>query len=87
MKKVVIYSTPTCHFCNLAKEYFTQKGVQFTAFDVSTDREKQAEILEKTGQMGVPVILIDDQVVVGFDKPKIDEFLQIDAKMNMPLAS
>ena len=87
MKKVVIYSTPTCHFCNLAKEYFTQKGVEFTSFDVSTDREKQAEILEKTGQMGVPVILIDDQVVVGFDRPLIDELLKDDAATNMPLAA
>jgi len=77
MKKVIIYSTPTCHFCNLAKEYFTKNNIQFTAFDVSTDREKQAEILEKTGQMGVPVILIDDEVVVGFDRPRIDELLGI----------
>lgn len=77
MKKVVIYSTPTCHFCNLAKEYFKTNNIPFESFDVSTDREKQMEILDKTGQMGVPVILIGDDVIVGFDKPKIDELLGI----------
>lgn len=87
MKKVIVYSTPTCHFCNLAKEYFKENHVPFESFDVSTDREKQMEILDKTGQMGVPVILIDDAVIVGFDKPKIDELLNLGAKMDMPMAA
>ncbi len=87
MKKVVVYSTPTCHFCNLAKEYFKQKNVAFESFDVSTDREKQMEILEKTGQMGVPVILIGDDVVVGFDKPKIDALLHLGTQTDMPMAA
>lgn len=77
MKKVVIYSTPTCHFCNLAKEYLTKNNVSFESFDVSTDREKQMEILDKTGQMGVPVILIGEDVVVGFNKPLIDQLLSL----------
>jgi len=77
MKKVVIYSTPTCHFCNLAKEYLTKNNVPFESFDVSTDREKQMEILDKTGQMGVPVILIGEDVVVGFNKPLIDQLLSL----------
>lgn len=77
MKKVVIYSTPTCHFCNLAKDYFKENNVPFESFDVSTDREKKMEILDKTGQMGVPVILIGDDVVVGFNKPLIDQLLNI----------
>jgi glutaredoxin 3 len=77
MKKVVIYSTPACHFCNLAKEYLTKNNIPFESFDVSTDREKQMEILDKTGQMGVPVILIDEEVVVGFNKPVIDQLLNI----------
>lgn len=77
MKKVVIYSTPTCHFCNLAKEYFKANNIPFESFDVSTDRQKQMEILDKTGQMGVPVILIGDDVVVGFNKPLIDQLLNI----------
>lgn len=87
MKKVTVYSTPTCHFCNLAKEYFKANNVPFESFDVSTDREKQMEILDKTGQMGVPVILIGDDVVVGFDKPKIDALLHLGAQMDMPMAA
>ncbi len=87
MKKVVVYSTPTCHFCNLAKEYFKTHNVPFESFDVSTDREKQMEILDKTGQMGVPVILIGDDVVVGFDKPKIDQLLNLGAQKDMPMAA
>ena len=71
----------------MAKEYFKENNVPFESFDVSTDREKQTEILEKTGQMGVPVILIDDAVIVGFDKPKIEELLNLGAKMDMPMAA
>jgi glutaredoxin-like YruB-family protein len=77
MKKVVVYSTPTCHFCSLAKDFLKANNVPFEAFDVSTDRVRQSEILEKTGQMGVPVILVDDQVIVGFDKAKLISLLGI----------
>lgn len=77
MKKVTIYSTPTCHFCHMAKDYFTSKGIVFEDFDVSSDMEKRKEMIEKSGQMGVPVITIDDKLVVGFDKPKIMELLGI----------
>ena len=77
MKKVVVYSTPTCHFCNLAKDFLKTNNIPFESFDVSTDRVRQAEILEKTGQMGVPVILVDDQVIVGFDKTKLISLLSI----------
>lgn len=77
MKKIVIYSTPTCHFCNMAKEFLTSHNIPFQSYDVSTDREKQKEILEKTGQLGVPVILIDNEVIVGFDKPRISQILGI----------
>ncbi|MCX6703770.1 MAG: glutaredoxin family protein [Candidatus Zambryskibacteria bacterium] len=87
MKKVVVYSTPTCHFCNLAKDYLKENNIPFESFDVSTDREKQMEIFDKTGQMGVPVILIDDEVIVGFDKPRIEELLKGGAKMDMPMAA
>ena len=71
MKKVTIYSTPTCHFCALAKEYFKANSVQYDAFDVASDIEKRKEMMQKSGQLGVPVITIDDQVIVGFDKPKL----------------
>ena len=77
MNKVTIYSTPTCHFCHMAKDFFTSKAVVFEDFDVSANPEKRKEMIEKSGQMGVPVILIGDKMVVGFDKPKIEEILGI----------
>lgn len=77
MSKVTIYSTPTCHFCHMAKDFFTEKGVLFEDFNVSTDLEKRKEMVDKSGQMGVPVIVIEDKVVVGFNKPKIMELLGI----------
>ncbi len=77
MSKVTIYSTPTCHFCHMAKDFFSEKGVSFEDFNVSTDLEKRKEMVDKSGQMGVPVIVIEDKVVVGFNKPKIMELLGI----------
>jgi glutaredoxin-like YruB-family protein len=77
MKKVTIYSTPTCHFCSLAKDYFNENNVKFEAFDVASDLEKRREMVEKSGQLGVPVIIIDNQVIVGFDKTHIDQALGI----------
>ncbi len=75
MKKVEIYSTPTCHFCDLAKEYFAKNNVEYTNYNVAEDREKRAEMVDMTGQLGVPVIRIGDDVVIGFNKEKIDELL------------
>jgi glutaredoxin-like YruB-family protein len=76
-KTVIIYTTPTCHFCQAAKEFFAEKGIEYTNNDVSTDVEKRQEMIELTGQMGVPVIKIGDDVVIGFDKEKISELLGI----------
>jgi glutaredoxin-like YruB-family protein len=81
MKKVTIYSTPTCHFCSLAKDYFNENKIQFEAFDVASDLQKRREMVEKSGQLGVPVILIDNEVIVGFDKSKIDQVLGLGMKM------
>ena len=64
MKPVTIYSTPSCHFCHLAKDYFTENNVAYTEHDVATDLEKREEMMNMTGQMGVPVIRICDDVVV-----------------------
>ena len=75
-KQVTIYSTPVCHFCHQAKEYFTNNNVPFTDFDVAADQEKRQEMIEMTGQMGVPVIRIGDDVVIGFDEAKIAELLE-----------
>ncbi len=71
MEHVTIYSTPTCHYCNLAKEFFAQKGVQYTAYDVSTDAARREEMIQMTGQLGVPVIVIGNTTLVGFDREKV----------------
>jgi len=78
MNKIKIYSTPTCHFCHMAKDFFKEKDVEFEDFDVSVDLDKRKEMLEKSGQMGVPVIILNDKdIIVGFNKPKIMEILGI----------
>ena len=71
MKNVTIYSTPTCHFCNMAKDFFKSKDVAYTEYDVASNLEKRKEMMEKSGQMGVPVIAIEDQIIIGFDQPEI----------------
>jgi glutaredoxin-like YruB-family protein len=75
--KVVIFTTPTCRFCNAAKRYFREKGIRFTDVDVSRDRKAAMDMQRRTGQMGVPVILINNRPIVGFDKPKINRMLNI----------
>ena len=77
MKKVIIYSTPTCHYCNLAKEYFDEYKIKYESFDVASNMEKRREMMEKSGQLGVPVILVDSEVVVGFDKERLAQLLGI----------
>ncbi len=79
MKKVHIYSTPTCKYCNLAKDFFKKNNVEYTEYNVAADAAKRAEMVEKSGQMGVPVIEIDDQVVVGYDQKLMTELLGIPA--------
>lgn len=74
-KTVTIYSTPVCHFCHLAKDFFTEHNIAFTDFDVAADMGKRSEMVDMTGQMGVPVIRIGDDIVVGFDEKKVKELL------------
>lgn len=78
MKTVTIYTTPTCGYCKMAKEFFATHNVPFTEYNVSTDLEKRKEMVEKSGQMGVPVIYIDDEMTVGFDKPRLTRLLELD---------
>lgn len=75
MKKVTVYSTPTCHFCHMAKDFFKANKVAFTEHNVQVDMDKRMEMVEKTGQMGVPVIEIGEEIIVGFNEPKIREIL------------
>ena len=72
---VVVYTTPTCGFCHQVKGYLNQRGVSFTEYDVSQDPQAAAEMVQMSGQRGVPVVLIDGQVVVGFNRPLIDQLL------------
>lgn len=72
---VTVYSTPTCHFCHLAKDFFNENNVAFTDYNVAEDAERRNELLEKTGQMAVPVIDIDGTLVVGFDQGQITSLL------------
>lgn len=77
MKNIIVYSTPTCVYCNMAKSFFKTNNVNYKDFDVSTDMEKRKEMIDKTGQMGVPVIEVNGEVVVGFDEPKLKSLLNI----------
>ncbi|MSU55956.1 MAG: glutaredoxin family protein [Candidatus Taylorbacteria bacterium] len=77
MAQVTIYSTPACVYCNAAKAFFKEKDVAYTEHNVAIDQDKRKEMIEKSGQMGVPVIDIDGQLVVGFNQPKIKQLLGI----------
>jgi len=75
MAKVTIYSTPTCVYCKMAKEFFKEKGVAYEEHDVAADAAARKEMFDKTRQMGVPVIAVDDQVIIGFDKKALEQAL------------
>lgn len=74
---VTIYSTPTCVYCNMAKTFFKANDVAYTEHNVASDLAKRKEMIEKTGQMGVPVIDANGEVIVGFDEPKLRSVLGI----------
>lgn len=76
-KKIEIFSTQTCHFCNLAKGWFKEKGLDYQEYDVGADVEKRKEMVEMTGQLGVPVIRIGQDVIIGFNPNKIEEVLSL----------
>jgi len=75
--KIKVFSTPTCPYCVTLKEYLKELGFEFDDIDVSQDKKALDEIVEKSGQIGVPVVDIDGQIVVGFDKEKINQLLNI----------
>lgn len=76
-KTVTIYSTPVCHYCHAAKEFFSENNIAYTEINVAQDQEKRQEMIDMTGQMGVPVIRIENDVIVGFDEAKIKELLAV----------
>ena len=75
MKKIIVYSTPSCPHCNNLKTYLTEKGLEFQDHDVSKDKEKAKELLKKTGRGAVPVVDIEGSIIIGFDRPKIERVL------------
>ena len=70
-KKVKVYSTSTCPYCTMAKDFLKEQNIEFESIDVGTDQEAAKEMVKKSGQMGVPVVEIDGEVIVGFDKVAI----------------
>lgn len=78
-KAITIYSTPTCHFCQMTKDFLKEKGIAYTDYDVAHDLEKRQEMIQKSGQMGVPVIFVGDEMIIGFDKERLVSSLGIAA--------
>jgi glutaredoxin len=86
-KKVTIYSTPTCHFCQMTKDFLKEKGIGYTEYNVASDLEKRQEMIQKSGQMGVPVIFVGDpsnpseqgEMIIGFDQERLVSSLGIAA--------
>lgn len=76
-KNVVVYSTPTCPWCHRVKQFLQERNILFHDFDVSQNQEKAEEMVQKSGQMGVPVVDIGGEIIVGFDKERIEEALDL----------
>ena len=77
MAKVKIYTTPTCVYCKMSKEFFKSNNVEYEEKNVATDVTARDEMIAKSGQMGVPVIEIDGKIIIGFDQPRLKEALGI----------
>ena len=75
--RVLVFTTPTCPWCNRAKTYLRGKGIPFREVDVSRDAAAARELVRRTGQMGVPVIVVGNRPIVGFDQPKLDRLLNL----------
>ncbi len=73
--RVIVFTTPTCGFCNATKNYLRQRGIRFNEVDVSRDAAAARDMVRRSGQSGVPVVDIGGRLVVGFDRPKIDQLL------------
>ena len=76
-KKVEIFSTETCHFCHMAKDWLAAKGIPFVDYNVGSDVEKRKEMMEMTGQLGVPVIKIGDEIMIGFNPDQMAKILGV----------
>ena len=81
MGNVIVYSTTTCPFCVMVKDWLKGKNVTYNDFNVGLDQGKAKEMMEKSGQMGVPVIEIEGEIIIGFDKPKLETALKKSGKI------
>lgn len=75
--RIIIFSTPSCPWCNRVKRYLKEKGFRYRDVDVSRDQQAARDVVRKTGQMGVPVVLINNRPIIGFNKAEIDRLLKI----------
>ena len=80
MANVTIYSTPTCVYCKMAKEFFQKNGIQYTEHNVADDAKAREDMFNKSHQMGVPVIDVDGNIIIGFDKRNLEKLLLPAAK-------
>ncbi|MFC1728103.1 glutaredoxin family protein [Nanoarchaeota archaeon] len=78
MVEVIVYSTPTCPYCVMAKDFLKENNIEFVDYDVSQDKQKAKDAIEKSGQMAVPVIDIDGKIIIGFDKEELKKALGIE---------
>ena len=76
-KKVTMYSTPWCVYCKMTKKFFDDNKIAFEEYDVASDAKNRDEMIQKTGQMGVPVIDIDGQITIGFDQARLKQLLDL----------
>lgn len=76
-ENITVYTTPTCTYCKMTKEFLDEHGIEYKAIDVTQDEEARNAMIEKSGQMGVPVIDIDGEILVGFNKEKLSELLGV----------
>jgi glutaredoxin 3 len=77
MHKVTIYSTPVCVYCKMAKEFFAKNGIAYEEHDVASDMKAREEMVAKSQQLGVPVIEVDDNIIIGFDQRTLEKVLEI----------
>jgi glutaredoxin 3 len=76
--RVIVFTTPTCTYCNAVKKYLRQQKIRYKEVDVSRDQAAARDMVRRSGQMGVPVVDINGKIVVGFDRPKIDKYLGLE---------
>lgn len=77
MANVKIYTTPSCVYCKMAKQFFAEKSVQYEEKNVAVDADARNEMIQKSGQMGVPVIEVDGKIIIGFNRPELEGALGV----------